>query len=53
MVMYHLGLNQAEVDELSDEEFTEAAARAYFIEDRKALAVKRGLLMALEDLAKN
>ncbi|WP_257720087.1 hypothetical protein [Desulfotruncus alcoholivorax] len=33
----------------SDEEFLELAALAYFYEDRRALAVKRGVLMALDE----
>jgi hypothetical protein len=49
-VQYYFGLSPEELDGLGDERFIELAALAYFYEDRRALAVKRGLLMALGEL---
>lgn len=43
---------QGEIDQLNDEEFVSLAGLAYFYEDRRALAVKRGMLMALEEMFK-
>lgn len=50
--MYHFGLAQDVIDGLTDEEFIDLAGRAYFYEERRALAVKRGVLMAVEELFK-
>ncbi|MCL6612632.1 MAG: hypothetical protein K6T66_13945 [Peptococcaceae bacterium] len=48
--MYHLGMDREEIDRLNDEEFVSLAGLAYFYEDRRAVAVKRGVLMALEEM---
>ena len=52
VIRYHFGVTAKQLDQAADEEFLELAALAYFYEDRRALAVKRGLLMALAELGK-
>ena len=48
----HFGLAPQEVQDLDDETFCELAARAYFLEDRQVLAVKRGVMMAVAEMFK-
>lgn len=47
LVRYYFGYTRDELDRVGDEEFLELAAQAYFYEDRRALAVQRGVLAAL------
>jgi hypothetical protein len=51
LIRRHFGLSPEEMARLDDEKFCELAAQAYFFEERRALAVKRGVLMALAELA--
>ncbi|MDQ7790056.1 MAG: hypothetical protein U1D96_05410 [Eubacteriales bacterium] len=48
-MQYHLGIDPAEQGKLDDDQWAELAALAYFYEDRRAVAVQRGVLMALQD----
>jgi len=41
-----------EIQQLDDETFCDLAAHAYFYEDRRALAVKRGVIMAIQEVFK-
>lgn len=48
-MLLHFGLDPNEQRKMSDDEWVELAALAYFFEDRRALAVRRGVLMALQE----
>ncbi|MEW5897744.1 MAG: hypothetical protein AB1652_01035 [Bacillota bacterium] len=52
LVGYYFEMTQEEIAGLDDATFVELAARAYFYEERRALAVKRGVLMALAEVLK-
>lgn len=53
LVKINLGLSQKQLDSLNDIQFIEKASLAYFIEDRKALAVKHGIVLALNEMFEN
>lgn len=50
LIQYHFGLGPDQQGKLSDEQFVDLAALAYFFEDRRAVAVQRGVIMAVEKL---
>jgi len=52
LVQYYFALSREELDDLGDDDFLEMAAQAYFYEDRRAVAVQRGVLMAFAELVK-
>lgn len=50
LIQINLGLSQTQVDNLSDEEFINLASLAYFMEDRKTIAIKRGIMIAVSEI---
>lgn len=50
LIRVHFGLTEEEVWRLSDEEYTELAAQAYFLEEREAELVKLGVLKAIGEI---
>ena len=46
--MKHFRFRQSEIDSLSDDQFYDIAAKAYFLEKKVAENIKTGILLALE-----
>lgn len=52
-MVYRLGMSEREIGKLSDEEFIELAALAYFIEDRQVQNIRTGIMIAVKDMFGN
>ncbi|MBE3574538.1 MAG: hypothetical protein IMW99_03650 [Firmicutes bacterium] len=50
LIQYRFGLSRQELDALDDDEFTDLAARARFLDEHEAELLRVGFLRAVADL---